>query len=75
MNLHALVLRSHRVIATLWLLFIAIALSLEAVGGPESPFVTIPIVVTLLGLIITGIYMLARPWVLRFRAHGLRTTN
>lgn len=52
----------------MWLFFVALALSLEAVGGPESPLVTIPIVVFLILMVITGSYLLARPWVNRFRA-------
>lgn len=60
--------RAHRVLAAMWLLFVAIGLSLEAVGGPESPLVTIPIVVFLILMVITGSYLLARPWVARIRA-------
>lgn len=67
--------RAHRIIATLWLLFIAIALSLEAVGGPESPFITAPIGVLLLLLALSGTYLLVRPWVQRFRASRIQHTE
>lgn len=68
MALPVYIRRAHRIIAALWLLFIVIALSLEAADGPESPLVTIPIGVLLLVLAITGSYLLLRPWVQRFRA-------
>lgn len=67
-SLPVFIRRAHRIIATLWLLFIAIALSLEAVGGPESPLVSMPIGVLLLVLALSGMYLLVRPWVQRFRA-------
>jgi hypothetical protein len=60
--------RIHRVLATLLLIFIGIALALEAVGVSESPFVIVPIVGLLLVAVITGGYMFFRPWVHRVRA-------
>lgn len=60
--------RTHRIASALWLLFLAVGLSINAAGGPESPLVIIPVVVFLVYLTLTGIYMLLRPWVDRFRA-------
>lgn len=60
--------RTHRIVATLFLLFLVLALSLEAAGGLESQLVLGPIVVILLYLGITGLYMFLRPWVNRVRA-------
>lgn len=68
MTLPVYVRRGHRIIASLWLVFIITALSLEAVGGPESPFISIPIGVLLILMAITGSYLLLRPWVQRFLA-------
>lgn len=68
MTLPVYVRKGHRIIASLWLLFIVTALSLEVVGGPESRFISIPIGVLLLLMAITGSYLLFRPWVQRFRA-------
>lgn len=59
--------RTHRIVAALCLLFLVLALSIAAAGGPESPVVIIPIVALLGYLSITGVYMLLRPWVNRFR--------
>lgn len=66
MALPALVRRSHRIIASIWLVFLGLTLALQAVGA-QSLLVTIPLVVTLVVLIITGSYLLLRPWVRRFR--------
>lgn len=68
MSLPVYIRRAHRIIASLWLLFLAITLALEAVGGPESLFVTVPLVVLLIALVTTGGYLLARPWVRKLRA-------
>lgn len=59
--------RTHRIAATLFLLFLALGLSIFAAGGPESPLLLVPIVVFLAYLAITGLYMFFRPWVTRFR--------
>lgn len=67
MPLPTLMRQSHRIIATIWLGFLALTLALEAVGV-QSLLVTVPLVVTLFVLIITGGYLLLRPWVRRFRA-------
>lgn len=60
--------RTHRIAAALFLLFLAVGLSVTAAGNPESPLVLLPIVVFLIYLAITGTYMFLRPWVNRFRA-------
>lgn len=60
--------RTHRIASALFLLFLALGLSIVAAGGPESPLFLIPIVVLLVYLAITGSYMFLRPWVNRFRA-------
>lgn len=64
--LPAFVRRSHRIIATIWLVFLALTLAMQAVGV-QSLLVTIPLVVTLVVLIVTGSYLLLRPWVRRFK--------
>lgn len=63
-----LIRRVHRVISTILLVFIGIALGMTAVGAGESPLVLMPIVGLLLVLIITGGYMFFRPWVNRIRS-------
>lgn len=60
--------RTHRIAAALFLLFLALGLSILGTGGPESPLLLVPIVVFLVYLAITGLYMFFRPWVSRFRA-------
>lgn len=60
--------RTHRIASALWLLFLAIGLLTGAEGGPEESPIIIPIVVFIVYLTVTGIYMLLRPWVNRFRA-------
>lgn len=60
--------RTHRIAAALFLLLLAVGLSIEAAGGPESPLVIVPVVVFLIYLAITGTYMFLRPWGRRFRA-------
>jgi hypothetical protein len=60
--------RIHRILGTLLLIFIGIALALTAVGAGESPFVLVPIVGLLLVALITGGYMFFQPWVRRARA-------
>lgn len=59
--------RTHRIAATVWLLLLALALSIEAAGGPESPLLIVPVVVFLVYITFTGAYMFLRPWVNRFR--------
>lgn len=66
--LSAAIRRTHRLVAGPLLLFIAMALTIEAMGGSETQLVIIPIVVMLLFLAVTGGYMLLRPWVARVRA-------
>lgn len=58
--------RAHRVIAVLFLLSIPPAgyYSLSATGGEVSPVVYLPLF-PLLGLTLSGGYLLARPWVRR----------
>lgn len=60
--------RAHRVIAVLFLLSIPPAgyVSLSATGGEVSPVVYLPLF-PLLGLTLTGGYLLARPWIRRLR--------
>lgn len=60
--------RTHRIAGALWILFLAVGLSNEAAGGPESPLIIVPVVVLLVYATITGAYMLLGPWVDRFRA-------
>lgn len=67
MTLPALMRQSHRIIATIWLVFLGLTLALQAFGV-QSLLVTVPLVVTLIVLIMTGSYLLLRPWVRRFRA-------
>jgi 4-amino-4-deoxy-L-arabinose transferase-like glycosyltransferase len=64
--------RTHRVIAVLFLLAIPPAgyFSLSAAGGEVSPVVYLPLF-PLFGLILTGGYLLVRPWVRRLRANRM----
>ena len=61
--------RGHRVIALLFLLTIPPAgyFSVTATGGEVSPVVYLPLF-PLFGLILTGGYLLVRPWGRRLRA-------
>lgn len=68
MTRSAAIRRTHRMVAAPLLLFIALALTIEATGGSETPLVIVPIVGMLLFLSVTGGYMLLRPWVARLRA-------
>jgi hypothetical protein len=65
----ALLRRIHRVIAFLFLVTIppAAYVSFTASGDDVSPVVYFPLV-PLLGLTLTGSYLLVRPWVQRLRA-------
>lgn len=67
-TLPVLVRRTHRIFATMCLLFIGIAISLEVVGGTQSSLVILAIVSFLVVLVITGVSMFLSPWVNRFRA-------
>lgn len=60
--------RAHRVIAVLFLLAIppAAYVSLSATGSEVSPVVYLPLF-PLLGLILTGSYLLVKPWARRLR--------
>lgn len=62
--------RAHRIVAELFLLTIPPAgyFSLSATGGEVSPVVYLPLL-PLFGLILTGGYLLVKPWVRRFRAN------
>ncbi len=64
--------RFHRIMAILFLLSIPPAGYFSFTGDPAapSPVVYIPLF-PLLGLTLTGTYMLVRPWVLRFRNRHL----
>jgi hypothetical protein len=61
--------RTHRVIAVLFLLSVPPAgyFSITATGDDVSPVVYFPLL-PLLGLTLTGSYLLVRPWVQRLRA-------
>ena len=60
--------RTHRVIAVLFLVTIppAAYISFTATGSDVSPVVYFPLV-PLLGLALTGTYLLVKPWVQRLR--------
>ena len=60
--------RTHRVIAVLFLVTIppAAYFSFTATGDEVSPVVYFPLV-PLLGLALTGTYLLVKPWIRRFR--------
>lgn len=58
--------RTHRIAGSLFLLSLAVALVITAVGGPEN-LVLIPLVAVLIYLAITGLIMFFRPWVNRVR--------
>lgn len=62
-TLPVFVRRTHRIVAALWVVLLAVGLAFE----PESPLVVVPFVVSLLYISITGGYMLLRPWVNRIR--------
>lgn len=59
--------RSHRVIAVLFLVSIPPAAFFSATGSEVSPVVYLPLF-PLFGLILTGGYLLVRPWVRQLRA-------
>lgn len=65
--------KAHRVIAVLFLLTIPPAAYMSFTGDPESPspIVYLPLF-PLLGLTITGTYLLVRPWLQQLR--GQRET-
>lgn len=69
MAVTVLLRRAHRVIAILFLLAIppAAFVSSTATGSDVSPVVYLPLF-PLLGLTITGTYLLIGPWVRRLRA-------
>lgn len=66
--------RAHRVIAALFLITIPPAgyFSFTATGDDVSPVVYFPLI-PLLGLVLTGSYLLVRPWIERLR--GRRTAR
>lgn len=68
MTADAFLRRVHRVIAFLFLVSIppAAYFSFTAIGDEVSPVVYFPLV-PLLGLTLTGSYLLVRPWVQRLR--------
>lgn len=68
MGVAVLLRRAHRAIAVLFLLAVPLAAygSLTATGSEVSPVVYLPLV-PLLGLMLTGSYLLVRPWVRRAR--------
>ncbi|WP_423747548.1 hypothetical protein V5735_23600 (plasmid) [Haladaptatus sp. SPP-AMP-3] len=72
MAVHFFLRRAHRVIAVLFLLSIPPAgyFSFSAAGGEVSPVVYLPLL-PLLGLILTGGYLLIDPWVKRFQARWI----
>jgi hypothetical protein len=61
MTLSAYIRRGHRIIAMLWLLSLILTLAIPAAGekipGPSLP------ALFFIATIVTGIYLLARPWV------------
>lgn len=67
MEAHVLLRRAHRVVAVLFLATILPAAVASGGTGDPSPVVYLPLF-PLLGLTITGTYLLARPWVRRLRA-------
>lgn len=64
--------RAHRVVAVLFLLTVPPAgyFSLSATDGGVSPVVYLPLF-PLFGLVLTGGYLLVRPWVSRLRANRM----
>lgn len=72
---HAMLVRSHRLVATLFLVLLIAALALEAAGIGLTQEVLLPIVVVLLFNVITGVYMFLRPWVIRFRGRQASTSD
>lgn len=66
MAVHVILRRAHRVIAVLFLLAIPPAAVASGSGGDPSAVVYLPLF-PLLGLTITGTYLLVRPWVQRLR--------
>lgn len=60
--------KAHRILATLWLVFAVVALAVTATGTEVPTAVGTTVGILLLVLAISGLYMLVRPWVQRFRA-------
>lgn len=67
MKLDTTLRRAHRVVAVGFLLSIPPAAYYSIRGDASSPFVYIPLVF-LLGLTISGTYMLVKPWMRKRRA-------
>jgi hypothetical protein len=72
MAAEAFLRRAHRVIAVLFLVSIPPAAYFSFTGDPASPspVVYLPLF-PLLGLTLTGTYLLVRPWVRRLRARRM----
>ncbi|WP_247004858.1 hypothetical protein [Halosolutus gelatinilyticus] len=68
MAINVFLRRTHRVIAVLFLVTIPPAgfFSFSATGSEVSPVVYLPLF-PLLGLILTGTYLLVKPWARRLR--------
>jgi hypothetical protein len=71
MTLEAIIRRVHRISAILFLLAVFPAGYFSVTGNPASPspVVYIPLIF-LLGLSLTGIYQLVKPWIRQLRAPG-----
>lgn len=67
MGVHAFLRGTHRVIAGLFLIATVPAAIVSLQGDGSSPWVYAPLPF-LFGLIITGSYLLVRPWALGLRA-------
>lgn len=66
MSAHAFLRKAHRVVAGLFLLSMIPAGIVSAMGKVESPWIYAPLPF-LFALILSGTYLLARPWVLKAR--------
>lgn len=67
MGVHTFLRGTHRVIAGLFLIAIVPAAIVSTQGDGSSPWVYAPLPF-LFGLIITGSYLLVRPWILGIQA-------
>lgn len=67
MPLPAAIRRIHRIVSALWVLLIFVAISFEVAGSTPPQALIIPVALLLLFVSVTGLYMLLRPWVQRFR--------
>lgn len=71
MSVETFLRKAHRIVAIGFLLSIPPAAYYSIRGDASSPFVYLPLV-WLLGLTVSGVYMLVKPWVRSWRARSAK---